>query len=162
MILLKKPFNLLSLIIAILIPLAVGFLSSFLSRSGMEAYQSLIKPAFSPPGWIFAPVWTVLYILMGIASYRIWRLGPENPEVRSALKSYAMQLALNFLWSILFFGLGLRFLAFIDIILLLIFILITTIQFYRLDKPAAYLMIPYILWVSFAAVLNYTIWQLNR
>ena len=100
--------------------------------------------------------------MMGIASYLIWRTGPENPKVRKALKLYGMQLVLNFLWSILFFRLGLRFLAFIDIILLLAYIILTTIQFYRLNQPAAYLMIPYILWVTFAAVLNLSIWALNQ
>lgn len=151
-----------ALIISILIPLAVGFISSFLVGDSYGIFQELNKPSFAPPGWIFAPVWTILYILMGIASYRVWMYETENREIRAALFVYGIQLILNFLWTIIFFGLQLRVVAFIEIIILLIFIIITAIRFYRIDKIAAYLLIPYILWVSFAAILNFSVWRLNR
>jgi tryptophan-rich sensory protein len=154
--------NYIALIIAIAIPLLVGFLSSYFTRDGFEVFQLLKKPFFAPPGEVFAPVWTVLYILMGIASYRIWMLGTEKLQVKKALRLYGIQLFFNFLWSILFFGLGLRGLAFIEIIILLILIIATTRRFHNLDKIAGYLLIPYIIWVSFASLLNLSIWLLNR
>lgn len=158
----KGKVNYGALIISVIIPLAIGFISSFLVGDSYEIFQELNKPSYTPPGWVFAPVWTILYTLMGIASYRIWMYGTENRGVRGALFTYGVQLILNFLWTIIFFGLQLRGLALIEIIILLIFIIITTIRFYRIDKTAGYLLIPYILWVSFAAILNFSIWRLNR
>ncbi|QHI73623.1 TspO/MBR family protein [Aminipila terrae] len=128
----------------------------------MAKFQQLNKPDFAPPGSIFPIVWTILFILMGIASYRIYLKGTENQNVKSALIFYAVQLIVNFFWSILFFGFGMRGLAFIWLIILWILIVITTVKFYKIDKTAGYLMIPYILWVSFAGVLNYSVWMLNR
>ncbi len=151
-----------ALILSIIIPLAVGFTSTLLVGDSYEMFQQINKPSFAPPGWIFGPVWTILYILMGIASYRIWMQGIEKREVRVALFFYGFQLILNFLWTIIFFGLQLMGLAFIEIITLLIFIIITAVRFYKIDKVAGYLLIPYILWVSFAAILNFSIWRLNR
>nr|WP_026895941.1 TspO/MBR family protein [Clostridiisalibacter paucivorans] len=149
-------------IISILIPLSIGFLSSILTKNSFDYYQTLIKPFFSPPGWIFAPVWTILYILMGIASYRIAKSDNSTILIKNALFFYVLQLILNFLWPILFFRFNLTFIAFIEIIILLVFIIITTLKFYNLDKFSAYLMIPYILWVSFASLLNFSIWFLNK
>ncbi len=117
-------------------------------------YQSLNKPFFSPPNWIFGPVWTALYLLMGISAYLVW-------IKKGALNYFLIQLFLNFLWSVLFFGLRSPLLGFIDIVTLWIFILITILQFYKISKPAAYLLIPYLLWVSFATLLNLSIILLN-
>lgn len=153
--------NWLALIIAILIPLLVGALSSYLAGDSYQTFQELTKPSFAPPAWVFAPVWTVLYILMGIASYRIWMYGLNRQDVRGALLFYGLQLFFNFLWTITFFGLGLRGPAYIVIIILIILIMITTIRFYKIDKIAGYLLIPYLLWTMFASALNLSIWLLN-
>lgn len=155
-------FSLKRLIISIAIPLVVGGLSGLLSMGGMEAYSQLKQPPLSPPGWVFGVVWPILYILMGLAFYRIWMLDYENEPVKDALFYYWAQLIFNFLWSILFFGLGLHFLALIDLIILWVFILITLIKFYRLDKTAGLLLVPYLLWVTFAAYLNLMVWILNK
>lgn len=154
--------NWLALIISILIPLSVGFLSSYLVKDSYQTFQELTKPSFAPPASVFAPVWTVLYILMGIASYRVWMYGLDRQDVRTALVFYGLQLFFNFLWTIIFFGLGLRGLAYIEIIILLILIIITTSRFYKIDKTAGYLFIPYLLWTMFASVLNMSIWLLNK
>lgn len=159
---LTKKGSIWGLIIAIAIPLAVGALSAFLTSDTMVKFQQLNMPDFAPSGSIFPIVWTLLYILMGIASYRIYLKGIENQEVKSALIFYILQLIFNFFWSIIFFGLGMRGFAFIWLIILWNLIVITTVKFYKLDKIAGYLMIPYILWVSFAGVLNYSVWMLNR
>lgn len=155
-------FSLFKFIVAISVPLAVGTLSSFFTRNTMKIYQQLKQPAVAPPGWIFPIVWTILFILMGIASYRIYLKGTQSPEVKNALTFYAAQLAVNFFWTIIFFGIGKRGLAFIWLIILWILIVITKVKFYKIDKVSGYLMIPYILWVSFAGFLNYFIWSLNR
>ncbi len=150
------------LIISILLAEGVGLLSSFFTRNTMQEYQQLIRPSFSPPGWVFPVVWSILFLLMGIASYRVYEKGIERDDVKSALLFYGIQLVFNFFWPILFFGLGLQGFAFLWLIILWVLILITTVKFYNIDKIAGYLMIPYILWVSFAGALNYAIWQLNR
>lgn len=154
--------NIFQLIIAIVIPLAVGALSSYFTRNTMEIYQQLKQPSFAPPGWIFPIVWTILFILMGIASYRVYLKGIERTDVKNALTYYAIQLVFNFFWTIIFFRFGLRGFALIWLIILWILIGITTVKFYKIDKVAGYLMLPYIIWVSFAGLLNYSIWQLNR
>lgn len=154
--------NIITFIIAIAIPLSVGFLSSYLTKDTMEQYQQLVQPEFAPPGWIFPIVWTILFVLMGVSSYIVYNEGIENSNVRNALLFYGIQLIVNFFWTIIFFGFELRGFAFIWLILLLVLIIITTVKFYRINKIAAYLMIPYIIWVSFAGVLNYVIWQLNK
>lgn len=158
----SNKFNLIKLIIAIAIPLSVGSFSSFLTSDTMQQYQKLEQPSFAPPGWIFPVVWTILFILMGIASYRVYNKGLQNPDVKSALVFYVAQLSVNFFWTIFFFGFGWRGFAFLWLILLWILIIITTVKFYKIDKVAGYLLIPYLLWVSFAGLLNYSIWQLNR
>ena len=124
-------------------------------------YQTLQKPTFSPPNWIFGPVWTILYFLMGVAAYLIWIKGLEKMAVKTALKFFLVQLLFNFLWSILFFGLHSPILALIDILILWILIVITVIKFYKISKTASYLLIPYLLWVSFATILNLSIVLLN-
>ena len=149
------------LIISVLIPLIIGFLGSFFTASSVDSwYATINKPSFNPPGWIFAPVWTTLYILIGVSFYSVWmkNFGEERKKV---IIVYSMQLLLNLLWSVLFFGLRSPLLGLIDIIILIAFIIANTIIFYKISKTAGYLLIPYLLWVSFASVLNFSIFLLN-
>jgi translocator protein len=154
--------NILALIISIIIAEGSGALSGYLAMSNSQTYQSLIKPYFTPPSWVFSVVWPVLYLLLPIASYRIWLKGRGELDSRKAFILYGIQLILNFMWSIIFFRWRLIGLAFFELMLLIIFILLTTFEFFRLDKCAGILMIPYIIWVSFAGVLNFTFWMLNN
>ena len=149
------------LIIAVLIPLAVGGLSALLSGGGMEGFQALNQPPLSPPGWLFPVVWTVLYVLMGIASYLIYTSDAPKSDKFLALGLYAFQLFFNFFWSIIFFSLEKYLFAFIWLIVLWMLIIMTTVVFRTISKPAARLMIPYIHWVTFAAYLNLAIYLLN-
>lgn len=139
-----------------------GFLSGFLSGSGSSMYLELVKPSFSPPGWVFPIVWTILYFLMAVALYRILVWRSWGKPVGKAIVFFVIQLLLNYLWSIIFFRFQLYGVAFLELLLLLFFIIITTIEFAKHDGKAAGLMLPYILWVSFAGLLNYTIWMLNK
>ncbi|HXW00309.1 MAG TPA: TspO/MBR family protein [Anaerolineae bacterium] len=156
--------NVSGLLIAVLLPIIGGGVIGLLtSRDVSSWYPTLQKPAWNPPNWIFGPVWTILYGLMGLASWLIWRKqGEQEGQVRSALNWYALQLGLNFLWSVLFFGLRRPDLALLEIVLLWGTILITITKFARIDRLATGLMIPYQLWVTFAAALNAAIWWLNR
>lgn len=155
-------FNLKKLLITVLITLGIGFLSSFFAINARQIYQTLIEPSFAPPGWVFGPVWTILYILMGIAAYRIWMYKSDNKIDSEPILIYLLQLLFNFIWSLLFFCLGLHGIAFIDITVLWLLIILTMIVFKKIDSTAFYLLIPYILWVSFASVLNYSVWILNK
>lgn len=147
------------LLVCILIPLIVGGLAGFITRN-MEAYKSLEKPALTPPGAVFPVVWTVLYILMGLSSYLIYI--SKSPDRKQALRVYALQLALNFLWPIVFFGLQLYLLSFAVILMLWVAIFFMIRLFCNIRRLAAYLNIPYLLWVAFAAYLNLGIYYLNR
>lgn len=152
----------LKFIAAVLICEGVGFVSTPFTIAAIPTwYATLNKPFFSPPNWIFAPVWTSLYFLMGVAAYLVWEKGLKKKKVREALKFFTIQLGLNFVWSLLFFGLHSPLLAFIEIVVLWLAIFVTIKKFYPLSKPASYLLIPYLLWVSFAAVLNLSIFILN-
>lgn len=146
------------LVFCIVLPLTIGGLAGFLTRDGMEAFKSLNKPVLSPPGWLFPVVWTILYILMGIASYLV--LVSEKPN-RSALVVYGIQLVFNFFWSIIFFNLEAYLFSFIWLVILWLLILATMILFFRISDPAGYLLIPYLLWVTFAGYLNFYIYLLN-
>lgn len=149
-------------IFSIFICQLAGFIGSFFTIRAIPTwYASLNKPYFNPPGWIFAPVWTILYSLMGIALFLILSKGMEKQSVRIAVGIFAAQLMLNALWSIIFFGLKNPFFAFVEIIFLWFAILASIIAFFRLSRTAAILLIPYLLWVSFAAVLNFYLWNLN-
>lgn len=152
------------ILIIVVTCLSVGYFSGFVTKSSIETwFPTLIKPSFNPPAWVFAPVWTTLYIMMGTAAGLIWNKMESNKEpVKKALIFFAIQLALNALWSILFFGLKNPFLALIEIVLLWLMIYETYIKFTKIDKMAGYLFIPYLLWVSFATVLNESIWWLNK
>ena len=157
----NKRINIKSLIISIAIPLALGGVSALITAGSMEDFAALKKPPLSPPGWLFPTVWTVLYVLMGIASYLVLRSQSAPEEKRSALKVYFIQLAFNFLWSPIFFTLGAYELAFLWLVILLAMIVATALRFWHIDKRAGALMLPYVLWVSFAAYLNLAIAGLN-
>lgn len=151
------------LLISVLACELIGLLSTPFTIASIPAwYAGLIKPSFSPPNWIFAPVWTILYFLIGISVFLVWKKGIKNKEIKIAIYYFSAQLFFNFLWSVIFFGLHQPLFAFIDIIALLIAIVLTMIKFNRISKTALYLLIPYLLWVSFAAVLNGAIVLLNR
>ncbi|MDX2001167.1 MAG: TspO/MBR family protein [Chitinophagales bacterium] len=150
------------IIIAVAVCLSVGGLSGFATSGAIEGwYNTLNKPSFNPPNWVFGPAWTILYILMGIAAGLVWNAGWHKAEVRKALGIFAVQLLLNGLWSIIFFSLQSPTAALIDIVLMLALIVLTMVRFKPIDSRAAYLLIPYVLWVSFATVLNTSIIILN-
>lgn len=151
------------LIISVVVCELVGLFSTpFTIASIPTWYAGLVKPSFSPPNWIFAPVWIILYFLMGVSVYLIWRKGIQNKEIKIAIYYFLAQLLLNFLWSFIFFGLRLPFIAFIDIAALLVAIVLAMLKFSKISKAALYLLAPYLLWVSFAAILNGAIVYLNR
>lgn len=144
--------------------LVIGYLSSLVTKESIISwYPTINKPVFNPPNWIFAPVWTMLYVMMGVAGGMIWnKLETDQQNVKKAFTFFIIQLGLNALWSYLFFGLHNPFLALIEIILLWLMIFETYNQFKKIDKIAAYLLLPYLAWVSFATILNASIWWLNR
>lgn len=148
------------LIICLAIPLAVGGLATLIS-GGMESYRVMNQPPLSPPGWVFPVVWTILYLLMGYASYRILVSDAEPAAIRKALTFYGIQLALNFLWPLIFFGLQWYWLAFVWLLILWVFIYLTMYQFGQIDDTAENLLIPYLLWVTFAGYLNFGVALLN-
>lgn len=151
------------LVICVVTCLAAGAIGSIFTRQAILTwYAALEKPAFTPPNWLFAPVWTLLYILMGVAAFLVWRKGWENRQVRIALIIFLIQLVLNVLWSVVFFGLESPLYGLIVIVVLWVGILFATLSFYRISRIAGVLMLPYLLWVTFAAVLNESIWLLNR
>ena len=156
--------KILKIVLVVAVCLTVGYFSGMETRESITTwYPTLVKPIFNPPNWIFGPVWILLYIMMGIAAGLVWNRIETNKEaVKKALIFFAIQLALNALWSILFFGLHNPMLAFIEIVLLWLMIYETYIQFKKIDKIAGFLFIPYLAWVSFATVLNASIWWLNR
>ena len=151
------------LFISILIPLLVGGIASYFTSSGVEGwYATANKPWFNPPNWIFAPVWTALYVMMGIALYLVWRTETISSSVKqTAVLLFVIQLTLNFFWSLIFFKLQQPGWAFAEIIVMWLAILFTILWFGKISSTAAWLLVPYICWVSFASVLNYAIWKLN-
>lgn len=152
----------LKLIVSIGISLAAGVIGSIFTTPSISGwYATLQKPFFTPPSWVFGPAWTTLYILMGIALFLVWNKGIHHRGVKLAMSIFGVQLVLNALWSIIFFGMQNPFYALIEVIILWFAILVTIVIFYRIDKRAGLLLIPYILWVSFASVLNYYVWLLN-
>lgn len=148
-------------LICIAVPLLVGGLSALITRTGMDIFETINKPSLSPPGWLFPVVWTILFILMGIASYLVLVSEKPQGEINRALTVYGIQLIFNFFWSIFFFNFSLYLFSFIWLVLLWLLILATAVLFYRISKPAGYLMIPYLLWVTFAGYLNFQIYLLN-
>ena len=145
----------------ILITEAVGTVAGLLTTLGMEKYSAVEKPALTPPEIVFPIVWTILYALMAVGAARVW-LTEESEEKDKGLKLYVVQLGMNFLWSILFFNFQAYGFSFFWLLGLLSVIVLMTFTFYKSDRIAAYLQIPYILWVSFAGYLNFMVWLLNR
>ncbi|SNR22956.1 TspO/MBR family protein [Flavobacterium sp. ov086] len=150
--------------IALIICLMVGYSASVVTRPSVETwYPTIIKPSFNPPNWIFMPVWTLLYIFMGVAAGLVWdKIKEQNEEVKKALGFFLIQLTLNAIWSYIFFGLKNPMLAFVEIALLWLMIYETYFKFDKINKIAGYLLIPYMAWVAFAGILNASIWWLNR
>ena len=148
-------------LISILIAEGVGALAVLVSRDGLSQYATLAKPVFAPPGWVFFPVWIVLYALMGWAAYRVWRASSSSVRIEGLIY-YVIQLGLNFLWPVLFFGAGMRGLAFLELASLFILVLMSLERFYQVDKWAGWLMAPYAVWSGYALVLNGAIWFLNQ
>lgn len=151
-----------SLIISIIISGGLGFISAIFTVGSSNQYIQLERPWFAPPPIVFSVVWPILYLFMAIAAYRIYMIGKEGTNVKGALTLYGIQLILNFLWSFIFFKFRLYGLAFVELVILFIFIVLTTISFLKKDKIAGILMIPYVLWVAFAGILNFYIWMLNE
>ncbi len=148
--------------ISVLTCLSIGGVSGFITSTEIPTwYVAVIKPSFNPPNWIFGPVWTTLYILMAISFWLIWKSDTESSIKNRAMTFFVIQLILNFFWSIIFFSLHQLGFALIEISLMWIFILFSIISFYPISKTASFLLIPYLLWVSFASVLNFAIWKLN-
>ena len=152
------------IVLLLIICLAISYFSGTVTREAItDWYPTLIKPSFNPPNWIFAPVWTALYIMMGIAAGLVWnKIEVQKEAVKKALIFFAIQLGLNALWSYLFFGLHNPMLAGLEIVVLWLMIYETYVQFSKMNKIAGYLLVPYIAWVSFAAILNASIWWLNK
>lgn len=148
-------------IISIVIALAVGGLSAFLTRNSMDIFQSINQPPLTPPMLVFPIVWTILYILMGISSAIVYMRHSEN-DVSGALKIYAFQLIVNFFWSIIFFNMRAYLFAFVFLVILWLLIIAMIASFKKISPAAAYLQIPYLLWVTFAGYLNFMIYFLNR
>ena len=150
------------LVISLVVSLAAGGVGVIFTTPAIRTwYVDLNKPFFTPPNWLFGPAWTILYILMGIAAFMIWRIGLSTPGVQIALIAFLIQLILNLLWSIVFFGMHSIVGGVVVIVLLWIAILVTLIKFWSLYQTAGILMIPYLLWVTFASALNIAIWRLN-
>ena len=157
-----KDAKVLKLIVSILICQGAGVVGSLFTSPAIPTWYAMLqKPSFNPPNWLFAPVWIILFLLMGISLYLIWSKGLENRKVKVVIFVFATQLILNILWSFLFFGLHLPLYAFAEIIILWLAILLTIVSFYRISKTAGLLLLPYIFWVSFATILNFFIWQMN-
>ncbi len=148
-------------VVSVAVPLVVGSLAALISRNKMNMFDILSKPPLSPPAWLFPVVWTILYILMGIASCRIYVSHAEISKRNRALLYYTLQLGFNFFWTIFFFNLAAYTFSFVWLIAMFAMIIITTVKFYKIDKTSAYLMIPYCVWVAFAGYLNLGIAILN-
>ncbi len=149
------------LAICIALPLLVGILSAQLTGESMTLFDAVTQPPLSPPGWLFPVVWTILYTLMGVASYLVLTASAQETEKKKAISIYLYQLTVNFLWPTFFFNFQWFFFSFLWLLLLWVLILLTIIRFYRITKPAGYLLIPYLIWVTFAGYLNLGIWLLN-
>ena len=157
-----KTKNISKLIIAIIICQSAGIIGSLFTTPSISTwYDTIQKPTFTPPNWVFGPVWITLFTLMGISLYLVWEKGLRNKNVKSSLFVFFIQLALNSLWSILFFGLQSPFYAFVEIIILWAAIAVTIIKFYKISRKAGLILVPYIIWVSVALMLNYYVWVLN-
>jgi benzodiazapine receptor len=159
----KDMTKIVKLICSVAVCILIGFLGSFATRGSVTTwYADLSRPSFTPPDWTFGVVWPILYVMMGISAFLIWNMGFDKTEVKVALGIFGLQLILNGLWTPIFFGLHLIGLALVEIIMMWAAILLTIISFWKVSKPAALLLLPYIFWVSFAIVLNASLFILNR
>ena len=159
---LSKKFQFFPFLISLFITLAIGFTAFLFTRTEVASwYSTLNKPVFNPPSWLFAPVWTCIYILIAIAAYLVWERRNNSIDYLTTRTVYILQLVLNFSWSIVFFGLHEIVAALLVIILLWIMIVLNVRWFGKFSKTASWLLLPYFLWVSFAAILNYSIFSLN-
>lgn len=147
---------------SIVLPLLVGVVASLITGNGMSVFETLKKPAGAPPGWLFPIVWTVLYVLMGISFYLVITAGGGKRETEKAVLLYWYQLAVNFLWPTFFFNFQWYLFAFVWLVLLWVLVLLMILAFYKIDKTAAWLNIPYLVWLTYAGYLNLGIWWLNR
>jgi tryptophan-rich sensory protein len=155
------PIGFPSAVVSVVIALAVGGVGALATASSVSTwYATLVKPAFNPPNAVFGPVWTALYVLMALAAWRVWRTGPVGGR-RPGLILYAVQLALNLAWSLIFFGLRQPAIALAEVAVLLAAVVATAVAFWRADRTAGLMMIPYVAWVAFASALNFEIWRLN-
>lgn len=150
-----------TLIIAVLIPLLTGGLSALISKNGFKDFQNMNQPPLSPPAWLFPVAWTILYILMGIASYLVFTSKSDTAEKKNAFIFYGVQLFFNFLWSPIFFVTKQYLFAFVWLLVMWGLIIITTLKFYKSDRRAGFLLLPYLLWVTFAGYLNFGVFLLN-
>lgn len=157
----KQKIHVFKLITAVAIPLAVGVFSAFLTAGDMKMYETMGKPPLSPPAWIFPIAWTVLYIAMGVASYLILKVDADPAEKRKALTLYAVQLVMNMFWSTLFFTYSQYLISLIWLIAMWAVILVCTLKFFRLSRPAAYMMGALFLWTTFATYLNLGTWLIS-
>jgi len=158
----QKLSDTIKLLVSLATCFVAGFIGSLTTRAAIPSWYSLLqKPFFTPPNWLFAPMWFLLYVLMGISAFLVWRKGIKEFRVREGLIIFLIQLLLNMLWSYAFFGLKSPLWGIIVIVPLWTAILLTMINFYRVSKTASFLLIPYILWVSYATVLNFSIYLLN-
>ncbi|MEM1121208.1 MAG: TspO/MBR family protein [Bacteroidota bacterium] len=158
----NKPSLTVKLIICILGCVALGSVGGIATASSIDTwYANINKPSFNPPNWLFAPVWTTLFTLMGVALALVWHEGPQRSIVKKGITFFGIQFGLNMLWSWLFFGAQQPLWAFVEIIILWVFIFLTIRTFFNIRAVSGWLMVPYLLWVSFAAILNFAIWQLN-
>lgn len=157
-----KKINWKTLLVCMAIPLTIGAVSGFVTHGGMEEMKLMEKPPLSPPDWLFPVVWTILYSLMGIASYLVLKSDAPQKSIENALKLYGVQLLFNFFWTIWYFNLQAFFFSFGWLVVLWIMILVMTVMFFRISKPAGYMLLPYLLWVGFAGYLNLGVAVLNR
>lgn len=151
------------LFVCLAIPLLLGGITALIMPNMKDIYGGLTKPVFAPPSIVFPIAWTILYILMGIASYKVYKLKYQGIDTSSAMFVYSIQLLLNFLWTIIFFGFRLYGLAFIELVILIFFVILTAKRFYqKAGRKAALLLLPYLIWLIYAGVLNFYIWMLNE
>ncbi|SEQ66496.1 TspO and MBR related proteins [Solimonas aquatica] len=158
---LPRPHPFLGFLAWLALCVASSSLGAIASINARSFYASLIRPDWAPPGWVFGPVWSALFLAMAVAAWLVWRVPQDSPARSRALRWFVIQLAANALWSWLFFAWHLGGAAFVEVLLLWLLIASTLLAFWRVQRLAALLLLPYLLWVSFAAVLNYTVWQLN-
>lgn len=156
-----RPRSLAALAISVLAVVVASGIGGLASTSSPEDYARLQQPSWAPPSWVFGPVWTLLYLMMAVAAWLVWRSGPWS-QTRPALTAYAVQLVLNAVWTPLFFGLGWRGIAFAELSVLCVVLITTIVLFLRRSTVAGWLLVPYLAWTTFALCLNFAVWQLNN